>query len=612
MWKIIYLIRPQPISVRLVAEHVKKIKATVQELDKKKKQNCSMGLFHFHVFILPQGNPLCKTIFEQEGVLEHITFGNGFQFDFVPLDHDLMSLEMEHPHTMFFRDVFLDGDLDNINNIVLSLRTIEDHFGTIPNWIGKGRVAKMVCDLYQGLGTQPSTSTKLIDTIIILDRSCDYVSPLVTPVLYEAVIDSMYKIEMGMTDATHKDLIDYAFVSDSKSSGKILLNNLKRNDPVYEDLRTMDFREVPGHVEQLIKSMKTYLNMDDPHNNPRLAKIEEYLKAMGDFKDLHETLLLHQRISSLIMEHRKNPLVSDFRSGYPLELDIVRNDDAGKLFDAIEDLVLKQEPLFKTLRLFILHHLVNNGVKNSKACMKLQRLFLQQYGFEHLMTFNNLDRLGMIGKVSCFSVEAGLEPYATLSKKLGLKYERIVNPERKEKKRESKNPSVFNGKHVMRHLWKTAAIDKQTGDGNESDESEDEEKFSCFKSVNKISVPYITPLSVALCRKMIQDGSESLKNLSCKNDFVDRSEELARCNYNINLRLLHTEKNASTFLKQEGSMESIMVYFLGGCTFEEIAYLRKLSKEIGKKIIVATTGIIRQDSFMVQFVETISQIYGRC
>eukprot|EP01135_Chromosphaera_perkinsii_P003544 Nk52_evm2s248 gene=Nk52_evmTU2s248 len=662
---IIYLIRPQPISVKLVAEHVKAIVKRVKENDEKRKRISSLNLFHFHVFILPQSNPVCRAIFEQEGVLEHIVFGNGFQFDFIPLDRDLISLEMEHSHPgdglLFFRDVFLDGDLDYINHIVLSLRTIEDHFGEIGKWMGKGRVATIVCELYRllqkdekswksfkrdkkdGQTQGDDSKNRQIETAIIIDRTCDYVTPLTTPVLYEAAVDSVYKIEMGMTNASHKDLIDYAFVADNnESSGKILLNNMKSTDPVYEDLRVLDFREAHRRVTELLKAMKTLLSLD-PSAAPKggsdspLSKVKQYLQEMGDYKTLHETLILHERISSLVIKNRKNTLNCDFRSVYQQEQMILKNEDPGKVFDLIEEMVLKQEPLYKTLRLYLLHNLANNGIKNKKSCLKFQRLFLQQYGFEHLMTFNNLDRLGIAGRcpLPCYGIEAGLMPYQTLRKKLKLVQQTVINPERKEKMKEvfkTHNPA-FNGKKVVKDLWKQSVSEGDDGgkqkpssrrgsfDSIDSEESEDENMcpMDIYYSIHKHKVDHHRPLSVAICEEALKCGSFTTVQ-ECKS--IDVDEETTKCNYNMNQRILYQNKCTmehvsfvdEKILVGEMSKENlgILVYFVGGCTYEEVGYLRKMALEMNRPVTIATTGIIRQDTFMSQFVETVSQVFSRC
>lgn len=80
---------------------------------------------------------------------------------------------------------------------------LQSSFGVIPNVHAKGDMAKIVVDmllrerkeaanddLYQS--TAPE-----IDTLIILDRDVDYVTPLVTPVTCEALLDLQYSIKQS-------------------------------------------------------------------------------------------------------------------------------------------------------------------------------------------------------------------------------------------------------------------------------------------------------------------------------------------------------------------------------------------------------------------------------
>jgi Sec1 family len=46
--------------------------------------------------------------------------------------------------------------------------------------------------------TTSSTPEAEIDTLILLDRGVDVVSPLVTPLTFEALLDQVFHIETGM------------------------------------------------------------------------------------------------------------------------------------------------------------------------------------------------------------------------------------------------------------------------------------------------------------------------------------------------------------------------------------------------------------------------------
>ena len=66
-----------------------------------------------------------------------------FSFDLIPLDLDVLSLEMPDA----FREMVIDYDLSIYNYVAESISRIQLVMGTIPNIYCKGDGAKMVYDI---------------------------------------------------------------------------------------------------------------------------------------------------------------------------------------------------------------------------------------------------------------------------------------------------------------------------------------------------------------------------------------------------------------------------------------------------------------------------------
>ena len=77
--------------------------------------------------------------------------------------------------------------------------------------------------------------------------------------------------------------------------------------------------------------------------------------------------------------------------------------------EAIEDLACKEVALNKLLRLVCLQSLVSSGLK-PKLLELYRRLVVQSYGYQHLLTLDNLERAGL------FTLNAGHKTFATLRK----------------------------------------------------------------------------------------------------------------------------------------------------------------------------------------------------
>lgn len=65
----------------------------------------------------------------------------------------------------------------------------------------------------------------------------------------------------------------------------------------------------------------------------------------------------------------------------------------------------------------------------------------------------------------------------------------------------------------------------------------------------------------------------------------------------------HETKSAkSGTMNTSRNVKTVVVYFIGGVTYTEIAALRLLSKQKGCKIIIATTSIINGERLLKPFL----------
>lgn len=91
-----------------------------------------------------------------------------------------------------------------MHQVVRGLMTIQSLYGIFPNVVGKGRYARSVFELMTrmrrdiGIEYDPSMSP-LFDTLMIIDRTADLTSPVVTQLTYEGLIDEFYGIKHSKT-----------------------------------------------------------------------------------------------------------------------------------------------------------------------------------------------------------------------------------------------------------------------------------------------------------------------------------------------------------------------------------------------------------------------------
>ena len=98
-----------------------------------------------------------------------------------------------------YRDFHLEQDPTSLHSVARAMMTLQSVYGVIPNVYGKGKAAKQVFDFMtrmrrEMMGQEPQVPPK-IDTLIVLDRQIDPISPLVTQLTYEGLIDEMFGIK---------------------------------------------------------------------------------------------------------------------------------------------------------------------------------------------------------------------------------------------------------------------------------------------------------------------------------------------------------------------------------------------------------------------------------
>lgn len=113
-----------------------------------------------------------------------------FALDLMPLDYDLLSME----NNDVYKDCFLFNDNTHLFHIAKSIMTLQILYGIIPNIYGKGKCAKIISDMILHMrkeipSNQEPQITPKIDNLILIDRTVDNLTPMMTQLTYEGLID---------------------------------------------------------------------------------------------------------------------------------------------------------------------------------------------------------------------------------------------------------------------------------------------------------------------------------------------------------------------------------------------------------------------------------------
>lgn len=160
------------------------------------KEEEASGPFHkeFHIFFVPRKSLLCEKRLKELGVHGSFTSIEEYCLDFIPIDSDCLSMEMESS----FRQCYLEDDHTTLFYAARALMTIQSLFGLIPNIYGKGvcadKVIEMIMQMRRELAGREPQIMPQIDNLFIIDRTVDPLTPLMTQLTYEGLLDEIFGI----------------------------------------------------------------------------------------------------------------------------------------------------------------------------------------------------------------------------------------------------------------------------------------------------------------------------------------------------------------------------------------------------------------------------------
>jgi hypothetical protein len=324
------------------------------------------------------------------------------------------------------------------------------------------------------------------------------------------------------------------------------LNDL---DTLYVEVRDHHVEKFGSFLQEQAKALKeSHANFSD--KNKDLTEIHQFVKQIPIFTQNLKSLTNHIHLAELIKHSTEQ---SEFRQRWQTERSMVESESC---YEVIEDLIASQYPPFRVLRLLCLQSLTSGGIKASKY-EPLKREVVQTYGYEYLFVLQNLEKIGFLRKKE--SIWDSTSAFSTLQKHLSL-IQADVDP---------LNPD----------------------------------------DVSYVSSGY-APISARIIQTAMKGwtGKEDvLRELPGRGiDIVQRSppEDFSTA---VKTKVGSTLGNWASFAPNSGSRSSnvenkpvLLVYFVGGLTYAEIASMRFLSrrKSFPYKIICCTTKIINGSSLL--------------
>ncbi|RHY31974.1 hypothetical protein DYB32_002994 [Aphanomyces invadans] len=527
----------------------------------------------FHLYYTPKRTLACDEMLKKAGVMGSLAIGE-FPMDLVPVEEDILSLELSEG----FNDLFVHNDRSHLHTVAGSVNKLQTLFGQIPNVKYKGSMSQVVVEsmaLFQKKlradGHSNGSVEPEIDTLILLDRTVDLVSPLVTPFTYEGLLDEI----IGITNGVVK--VDAELVEDDSDKSKkaaaaprggLVPVNLNSTDSLYAEVRDFHTERLGAHLQNKAREIRERYE-EFRKKNASISEIRDFVKRIPGLKQSYAALQLHINFAEVLLDlpdaiPRQSDVLSQLikrTTDSKAFTDLWHHErsmlEGQSLLEELEELIGLQEPLLKVLRLLCLQSLTSGGIK-AKSFDLLRRELIQTYGFEMLLVLGNLEKVGLLRRQDSLFPVASSSAFLTVRKSL-----RLIND----------NVNVLNPKDIAYVTKGYAPL-----------------------SVRLVEIAATNRMTHTTGWKTIQDTMKQLPGPSDEISQVPPTTATADATG-------ATDKKEKGFGADERRV--MVVYFVGGVTFMEIAALRHLSKqpECPFDIVIATTKILNGNSLIKSIVD---------
>jgi vacuolar protein sorting-associated protein 33A len=582
---VIYLTTNNPSAAECVCNH---IKAT---LDSTKANSINLD---YHVVLTPERGLAFADFLEESQLLGDVAL-HSWPVYFLPLEENLLSLNIPSGG---FGPTYLDGVPSMIDYSAKAIRSLQRKYGLIGKITAKGDAAKQLADLIlhgreqrtTQLADKVSSSTAdaastfdykysnvfvgtNIEQLVIIDRSTDLITPLLTQLTYQGLINEFYKISDSGQVELPTSIVNPPTSNDNNESssnattvsGSAITSGLKKaslnpaTDALFEEIQHANFAVVGPILNRVARQLQ--IDYEKRHEAKTVSEIKDFVGKLGGLQQVHQSLRFHTNLAENLMTLVQG---EEFNKWLEIQQNIVADSlDSSVIHVMIEDLINRGSPLSMVLRLLAIASLCKGGIKE-KELQYFKKEIYQTYGYNHILTFNRLEKLGLI-----FARSPSIpNNFATLRKLLNL----IVEPQ------DESNPRdisfAFSGYAPLSVRLVQCAIDKP----------------SVIKP--KRFQPTVTTTAASLASSTgWKEAEDIIKYIpGAAVDQQQRSESYVREGKLRKILTRNTPGHDKT---------TILVYYLGGITYAEIAALRFVAKKLTSvNVILATSGLISGEKIM--------------
>jgi vacuolar protein sorting-associated protein 33A len=284
-----------------------------------------------------------------------------------------------------------------------------------------------------------SGSASEISACILIDRIVDMVTPMVSPLTFEALVDEMYHVAFSTIKVPWNVVHDEAEEAETakiqvnaKTGAKKVIENPKlpvtvhvnSNDKIWNEIRDVNIESVGAKLAakaKEIQALQESIKKSQANTNSALAvsEIRQFVKAIPGLQQDKKSLRIFVNILEKLKEKTSS---SEFLKSWQSERAILDEDSLKEYHDAITAMISKRTPLSVVLRSLALCNAIEGGFK-AKVAEQFRHEIFTSYGVASLPILHVLEASGIFTSKESgglFRISSSSNAWSTMRKVFSL------------------------------------------------------------------------------------------------------------------------------------------------------------------------------------------------
>ncbi|VDK39949.1 unnamed protein product [Taenia asiatica] len=369
------------------------------------QQPTSSAKKEYCIIAIPKCSIVCKAFLRESLILEKLAGVYDLPLTLLPLDSDLLS--MEDPNC--FSDFSLRNKENSLFNFAKGLMKFQSIYGLFPRIRSKGpkakRIAEMLAQMRQeamataNLDTsarqdvtavQPLDSPGQTDLLIIIDRSVDALTPCLSQLTYEGLINEVWPVRHG-NEVMCAGSAKLPQAGNKDGPKRVVFNSA---DALFSEIRDQNFADIGAILSKRTKELSSVMN--EAKSSTKLTTLRQVVNQLPELRQSYASASLHMTIAESIQDYAT---AENFIASYRAQQDFMNGREVDKIHPFVEQRILQMAPIEEVLQLLCIQSFCGGGLKQRPLEFYMREI-IQMYGPEHMMTLNNLRKLGLLEESS--------------------------------------------------------------------------------------------------------------------------------------------------------------------------------------------------------------------